>query len=186
MKRAVTRSDSVKSCVDLGRATENQETELDQLIADSAVWMHQYFESQDPLVRLINDFSILDAGALIRGLVVLEKELSWDGGSVGGVIRAYRALEMKKPDIGWLDDLTQWILENTNNPWNPFGTSVRHGAKNRTDFGRLSGQHEQRALRNTSKQKDLKVISNQQKEQYEEFKENSVQLRLSSGRRICS
>ena len=95
----------IKSCILLGKSSLEGDSDLDPLIAE-AKEMYRYWVHQDLLVGVIDELSIQDAGYLTCGLVTLEEKLSWEGGSVGAVICAYRALRAKKPDIGWLDNLT--------------------------------------------------------------------------------
>jgi hypothetical protein len=176
---------SIKSCLLLGKASLEGSPDLDPLISD-AKEMYRYWVHQDLLVRVIDELSIQDAGYLTCGLVTLEKKLNWEGGSVGAVICAYRALRAKKPDIEWLDDLTQWIIENTKNAYNPFGTVMKHGAKNLTEFAQRRREHESRAWKNIRKAEEQREVSLKQKLSYERFKENSLKLRQSGERRALS
>lgn|GEM_PF-4188077 len=175
----------IKSCLLLGKASLEGSSELDPLITE-AKEMYRYWVHQNLLLRVIDELSIQDAGYLTCGLVTLEKKLNWEGGSVGAVICAYRALRAKKPDIGWLDDLTEWIIKNTKNPYNPFGTVMRHGAKNLTEFAQRTSEHESRAWKNIRKADQQREVSLKQKSSYERFKENSLKLRQSGEKEALS
>ena len=175
----------IESCLLLGKSSFEGGSNLDSLIAD-AEGMYRYWGNQDLLLAIVDKLSIQDAGYLICGLVTLEDKLKWGGGSVGGVICTYRALRAKKPDIDWLDDLTQWIIENTKNAYNPFGTVVTHGAKNLTEFAQRTSEHESRAWKNIRKAEEQKEVSLKQKSSYERFKENSLKLRQSGEREALS
>ena len=175
----------INSCLLLGKASLEGSSDLNPLISD-AKEMYRYWVHQDLLVRVIDELSIQDAGYLTCGLVTLEKKLDWEGGSVGAVICAYSALRAKKPDIEWLDDLTQWIIENTKNAYNPFGTVVKHDAKNLTEFAQRRSEHESRAWKNIRKAEEQKGVSLKQKSSYERFKENSLKLRQSGEREALS
>lgn len=175
----------IKSCILLGKSSLEGDSDLDPLIAE-AKEMYRYWVHQDLLVGVIDELSIQDAGYLTCGLVTLEEKLSWEGGSVGAVICAYRALRAKKPDIGWLDNLTEWIIKNTKNAYNPFGTVMRHGAKNLTEFAQRTSEHESRAWKNVRKADQQKEVSLKQKSSYESFKENSLKLRQSGEREALS
>jgi hypothetical protein len=67
----------------------------------------------------LSDFEL---EALIRAITIAERDFpSFGGGSVSGVIWTFRHLEQRK-SCG-LNDLADWILAHTSNPYAPFGTS---------------------------------------------------------------
>lgn len=59
--------------------------------------------------------------ALTRGLVLVEEELHWCGGSVAAAIWVYRSFARKFPDT--CDTLAEWMLSHSSNPWVPFGSN---------------------------------------------------------------
>jgi multidrug efflux pump subunit AcrA (membrane-fusion protein) len=67
-------------------------------------------------------------------LTIAESHFCWTGGSVSGVIWLFRELVNRQADKQLLDNLSAWILANTNNPYNPFGTRVSLGAKDYSDY----------------------------------------------------
>ncbi|MCG3775033.1 MAG: hypothetical protein JW395_1861 [Nitrospira sp.] len=67
--------------------------------------------------RMSND----DVLALFRGLIIVEKRLRWTGGSVSAAIWVFRALSDRNDPR--TDSIADWALENSDNPWVPFGSS---------------------------------------------------------------
>ena len=72
-----------------------------------------------------------DLVALIKGLTVAEKYHKWSGGSVSAVIWTFRELERRDHDLS--EQLADWILPRTDNPYAPFG-SQNHGATSYREF----------------------------------------------------
>ncbi|MDP2662414.1 MAG: hypothetical protein Q8R28_16975 [Dehalococcoidia bacterium] len=60
-----------------------------------------------------------DLIALLKGLVVAERQFRWTGGSVAAVICVFR--ELQRRDHTLSRELADWILPRTKNPWVPFG-----------------------------------------------------------------
>lgn len=81
---------------------------------------------------------------LARGLTYVETQLKWSGGSVSGVIWLFHELIDRNTKIELLDELSSWILRNTSNPYNPFGTRISLGAKNYSEYRTLSLSRAQR------------------------------------------
>jgi hypothetical protein len=79
-----------------------------------------------------------EVGSLACGLTYVEAQLRWLGGSVSGVIWLFQALAARGARIALLDDISGWIIEHTKNPYNPFGTQVSLGARNYSEYQRLS------------------------------------------------
>lgn len=67
------------------------------------------------------ELNIEDLVALVRGLAIAEKQLRWCGGSVSAVIWTFRALA--KRDKARADQLADWILSYSDNPYTPYGSS---------------------------------------------------------------
>ena len=85
-----------------------------------------------------------ELGCLTCGLTYVEASLRWMGGSVSGVIWLFQSLVTRGSSIALLDDISSWVIEHTKNPYNPFGTIVTLGAKNYSEYERLS--HQRRVL----------------------------------------
>jgi len=73
----------------------------------------------------LSDTEIAD---LSRGLTYVEASSDWSGGSASGVIWLFQELIRRNVSLEMLDDLSSWILRNTKNPYNPFGTQISLGA----------------------------------------------------------
>lgn len=70
--------------------------------------------------------------ALVRAITVAERDYpAFGGGSVSGLIWAFRRLQHRKHNE--LDSLADWILARTNNDWAPFGCS-NLGARSLAQF----------------------------------------------------
>ncbi|MFC1681533.1 hypothetical protein ACFL1S_07095 [Pseudomonadota bacterium] len=69
--------------------------------------------------------------ALIKGLTIAERELSWTGGSASGGWRLYKALVERRTGATWtapesfndpiVHEVTEWVLTNRSNEYLPFG-----------------------------------------------------------------
>lgn len=59
---------------------------------------------------------------LIKGLTLCETKLNWCGGSVSSVIWTFN--ELRRRNSQYTDEVADWILGITNNPYVPFGTKV--------------------------------------------------------------
>lgn len=85
-----------------------------------------------------------DVADLARGLTHVEMQLNWPGGSVSGVIWLFQELVRRHTKLELLDELSSWILDNTTNPYNPFGTQISLGATNYSEYRALSESRSQR------------------------------------------
>ena len=68
---------------------------------------------------------------LFKGLVILERELKWIGGSVAGAIWVYRMIQEANLDKDF--QIADFGLRNCENPWVPFGNSY-YGKRTITDY----------------------------------------------------
>lgn len=59
--------------------------------------------------------------SLFKGIVIVEKELNWIGGSVAGGIWIYKEIIKRNLDDNY--SLANWTLSITNNPYLPFGST---------------------------------------------------------------
>ena len=60
-----------------------------------------------------------DLVALTKGLTLAEKHHGWIGGSVAAVIWTFR--ELQRRDSTLADEVANWILPRTSNPYVPYG-----------------------------------------------------------------
>lgn len=74
---------------------------------------------------------------LFKGLVILERELKWMGGSVAGAIWVYRMIQEANLDKDYL--IADFGLRNSDNPWVPFGNSY-YGKRTITDYFAYEGE----------------------------------------------
>lgn len=79
-----------------------------------------------------------DIGCLTCGLTHVEAKLRWMGGSASSVIWLFRILVARGTSIEFLNDISGLIIKQTKNPYNPFGTQVSLGARNYSEYQRLS------------------------------------------------
>lgn len=68
---------------------------------------------------------------LFKGLVILERELKWIGGSVAGAIWVYRMIQEANLDKDF--QIADFGLRNCDNPWVPFGNTY-YGKRTITDY----------------------------------------------------
>jgi hypothetical protein len=88
-----------------------------------------------------------DLVSLTKGMAMCEMQFRWGGGSVSAVIWLFRAIERRTLDT---ECLANWLLENSDNPYIPFGT-------NRGRAASISEMHERRAARELAKEQNLRA-----------------------------
>ena len=161
-------SQLILNCIELGKIID-QDGEISNEMLTKAKGMGAYYISRDELTRAAFDLSNDQIALLLKALVFLEKRFKWSGGSVAGVIWVYRVLEMRNPDRTWLDHLTAWILENTSNPYNPFGTRVTRGAVNYSDYLIKDRAHRVKAAINQKVEDQRQAEAAKQREAFANF-----------------
>ena len=72
-----------------------------------------------------------DLVALTKGLTLAENYRRWIGGSVAAVIWTFRQIQRRDPALA--DEVADWILPLTRNPWVPYG-SQNHGARSVEEY----------------------------------------------------
>ena len=93
---------------------------------------------------------------LFKGLVILERELKWIGGSVAGAIWVYRMIQEASLDKEF--KIADFGLRNCDNPWVPFGNSYS-GKRTITDyFAYRSGKSKESAIKYARYEKVLKRV----------------------------
>lgn len=101
--------------------------------------LYLYFKTRDYINRQHGDtwkshvasISDEDLIFLFNGLVKLEQELQWIGGSVAGAIWVYNVISQRRLDNDY--SIADFGLRNCNNPWVPFGGSY-YGRRTITDY----------------------------------------------------
>ncbi len=86
-----------------------------------------YFNERDIINRLsrnswkekISEYTNDEIINIFKGLVLIEKELNWIGGSVAGAIWVYKEIQERNLDINYR--IADFGLRNSDNPYVPFG-----------------------------------------------------------------
>lgn len=99
-----------------------------------------------------------ELASLARGLVRAEKIKRWGGGSVAGTIWVFRTFQRRFPHEA--DDLAEWMLAHSDNPWAPFG-SDRGSARSIDQFRadqKANSERKQRTASSEAARAELKAI----------------------------
>ncbi len=123
-----------ETLIAIGHSTQSQE---DRYLTDI-----EHLRRYDSINRKGRDFWQAAAADLpdeeianlTRGLAYVETEFRWTGGSASGVIWLFQVLTNRNANVALLDNLSEWILAKTWNPYNPFGTTVSLGARNYSEY----------------------------------------------------
>lgn len=98
-----------------------------------------YFKLRDYINRqhgntwreLVANLTDIDLIAVFKGLVSIERELKWIGGSVAGAIWVYGVIQNRSLDSDY--KIADFGLRNCDNPWVPFGGSY-YGERTIEDY----------------------------------------------------
>ena len=101
--------------------------------------LYTYFKSRDYLNRqhgdtwrsAVEEVSDEDLISLFNGLVRVERELMWIGGSVAGAIWVYNIIAQRRLDSEY--SIADFGVRNCDNPWVPFGGSY-YGRRTIKDY----------------------------------------------------
>jgi hypothetical protein len=118
----------IKELISVGKAS-------DKLDENALV----YFKPRDYINRqhgntwreFVANLSDTDLISVFKGLVCIEKELKWIGGSVAGAIWVYGVIQSRGLDKEY--KLADFGLRNCDNPWIPFGGSY-YGRRTIEDY----------------------------------------------------
>jgi hypothetical protein len=99
----------------------------------------KYFKPRDYINRLhgntwrefVTNLSDTELIFVFKGLVCIEKELEWIGGSVAGAIWVYGVIQSRGLDKEYI--IADFGLRNCDNPWVPFGGSY-YGRRTIEDY----------------------------------------------------
>ncbi|MDP8243748.1 MAG: hypothetical protein P9L94_06675 [Candidatus Hinthialibacter antarcticus] len=119
---------------------------------------------------------------LIKGLVFAEKELNWYGGSVAGSIWLFKILIDLNVSIQTLDQVSLWVIKNTRNPYNPFGTAIYGNAKNYSEYLLFSRERSIRIRESIENDKEFEKIAELQRDRRKLLRQRSHSLRKTSVR----
>jgi hypothetical protein len=81
--------------------------------------------------KFVSNLSETDLISVFKGLVCIEKELKWIGGSVAGAIWVYGVIQSSGLDKDY--KIADFGLRNCDNPWVPFGGSY-YGKRTIDDY----------------------------------------------------
>ncbi len=121
----------VKDLVALGSLGDCPSAGRDQLLARLKPFDRVNRLGWNPWNEVADALSETDLKNLVRGLVLADLEPQWCGGSVAGVIWAYRRHEARFPAKA--QELADWVLAHSDNPHLPFGR-MRAGARSVAEF----------------------------------------------------
>lgn len=122
----------LQNLITLGNLSENDNPERRQLFDalkpfDSCGRTHA-----NAWISATEKFDAEQTSSLIRGLVFAEEVLpGWNGGSVSGIIWAFRAFQQKAPENA--NALADWVLKHSTNNYVPHGLN-RAGAKSVEEY----------------------------------------------------
>jgi hypothetical protein len=121
-------TDDIQKLIFIGRP--NETPDMDAIL---------YFKNRNFINRLhwvawrqhsttLDDTDLVN---LFKGLVIIERELKWTGGSVAGAIWVYRVIQERRLDND--NEIADFGLRNCDNPWVPFGSSY-YGNRTAKDY----------------------------------------------------
>jgi len=123
-----------------------------------------------------------DLVALTKGLTLTEKHHRWIGGSVAAAIWTFRELRRREPTLA--DELADWILPRTSNPWVPFG-SQNHGARSVEEYRNAQQQRNERihaGIANLKVSEDQAItereLRSEQRKRSSRDRESEIRIRL--------
>ena len=100
---------------------------------------------------------------LIKGITYVERELKWTGGSVAGGIWLFSILLNRNAPIEEIDETAAWVIKNTRNPYNPFGTIVTLGARNYSEYKKFTHERQILIQRELERDKDFEREAKEQR-----------------------
>lgn len=121
---------------------------------------------------------------LIKGITHVERELKWDGGSVAGGRWLFSMLLNRKVTVEKIDETAAWVIENTRNLYNPFGTIITLGARNYSEYKELSHKRNISIQQELEKDKDFAFEAKKQRKLRKEARLFSSQQRGGPERQI--
>jgi hypothetical protein len=87
---------------------------------------------------------------LTKGLTLTAEHHRWGGGSVAGAIWTFRQIQRR--DSAVADEVADWILPRTRNPWVPYG-SQNHGARSVEEYRHAEGRRIERMTAGLTEEK---------------------------------
>ena len=84
--------------------------------------------------RLASILTEEDLIHLMKGLTYCEARFSWPGGSAAATIWLLESLANSCTDKDLVDEVSNWLLSHSNNPYNPFGTIETFDAQTYSEY----------------------------------------------------
>jgi len=117
----------IKKLIEIGKVTDNSEYLKD--IKPWGIINRQGKAFWQDISRSMETDNLV---FLIKGLTLAEKTHHWIGGSVAGSVWLYKILEKKSSVLA--EDVATWVLQNSENPYLPYGTMNTHGARTHKEY----------------------------------------------------
>lgn len=120
--------DDILNLILIGLADKTTDSDLLLYFKKRDYVNRQYGDTWRKIVVDISDSDLIE---LFKGLVKVERELNWIGGSVAGAIWVYGVISQRRLDNDYA--IADFGLRNCDNPWVPFGGSY-YGTRTITDY----------------------------------------------------
>lgn len=114
-------------------------------------------QHRDGWRKLISDTSDTDLIFIFKGLVNLERELKWLGGSVAGAIWVYSIIKNRGLDNDY--HIADFGLRNSENPWIPFGSAYYGKLGERTASEYFANKREKARIKAIKADRYEKVLN---------------------------
>jgi hypothetical protein len=141
-------------------------------------WINR--EASSSWAEITREMPIDDMVALVKGLVLAEDYHRWIGGSVAAAIWVFRELVMRNPALA--DDVANWILPRTSNPWVPFG-SQNHGARSVDEYSTVQQRRSECILAGLAEERASEHRAQMERLSRESQREQSARARYSNVRK---
>ncbi|MBU2521184.1 MAG: hypothetical protein KKD50_03025 [Proteobacteria bacterium] len=115
--------------------------------------------------------------SLLIGITYVERELKWEGGSGASAIWLFYLLLARDITIEQIDETAAWIIENTRNTYIPFGTIVTLGARNYSEYKKLSQERNVLIQHERERDREIERQAEKQRQKREEKRLYSAQRR---------
>jgi hypothetical protein len=172
----------VGQIIGIGRsATNDGETEVLRRIEPLAPYdaiNRLHWREWDAITQTLPTDDLI---ALVKGLTLAELHNRWAGGSVSSVIWTFRELGRRSAEFN--DELADWILARTNNPYVPFGTQ-NHGAKSLAEYRAATSLHAAAIADGLAAQESSERNARDERKVRKQQKSRSAEARKTLGRAL--
>jgi len=143
----------VNNLIALGSLDDGPSAKQDQLLARLKPFDKVNRLGWNPWNEVADALAEDDLKNLVRGLAIADSQAHWCGGSVAGVIWAFRRYEARFPDNA--PELADWVLARSENPFVPFGR-MRAGSRSIAEFKSYLSAKARRHDQSEQDQKDAR------------------------------